>query len=86
MDPSKFGNQKNTSIQPYLVKMIQKILTELEGAKFAVVASLIDCKVAFPRQCPKLGVEAFINMGVRPSLIPMLINFFQDTCLRVGYT
>ena len=85
MDPSQFGNQKSTSIQHYLVKMIHKILTELEGSKFAVVASLIDWKEAFPRQCPKLGVEAFINMGVRPSLIPMLINFFQDRKMQVKW-
>ena len=49
MDPSQFGNQRNTSIQHYLVKMIHKILTELEGAKFAVIASCFDWKEAFPR-------------------------------------
>ena len=68
--------------------MIHRILTVLDGkngGSFAVVASLIDWKEAFPRQCPKLGVEAFLKMGVRPSIIPMLINFFQDRKMKVKW-
>ena len=62
--------------------MIHKILTVLDKnemrEKFAVIASYIDWKDAFPRQCPKLGIQSFIQNGVRPSLIPILINYFQD--------
>ena len=39
---------------------------------------MIDWQDAFPRQCPKLGIEAFLTCVVRPSLIPALINYFQD--------
>ena len=74
MDPAQFGNQKGVSIQHYLIKMIHRILTELDnnarGDIFAVLVSLIDWKDAFPRQCPKLGIESFIRNGVRPALIP----------------
>ena len=52
MDPSQFGNQRKTSIQHYLVKMLHRILTVLDGRNgfsFAV-KSLIDWKEAFPRQ------------------------------------
>ena len=38
-----------------------------------------------PRQCHKLGVEAFIKLGVRKTLIPMLINFFQDRRMAVKW-
>ena len=55
MDPSQYGNQKNTSIQHYLMKMLHNILLNLdgnqEGKKYAVIASLLDWKEAFPRQC-----------------------------------
>ena len=44
----------------------------------AVIATYVDWKKAFPRQCPKIGVDAFIACGVRPSLIPVLINYLQD--------
>jgi hypothetical protein len=43
----------------------------------AVLATLVDWKQAFPRQCPNLGVESFIKNGVRPSLIPLLISYFH---------
>ena len=48
---------------------------------FATVANLID----WNRQCPKLGVESFIQNGVRPALIPVLINYFQDREMSVKW-
>ena len=70
MDPAQYGNQKGISIQHYLINMLHRILTVLDNNKkretFAVVANLIDWNNAFPRNCPKLGVESFIHNGVRP--------------------
>ena len=64
MDISQYGNSKSVSVQHYLVKMIHKILIQLDnnsgGDTFAVVAALIDWKQAFPRQCPTLGVQSWI--------------------------
>ena len=81
LDPSQFGNQKGLSTQHYLVKMIHKILSSLDnnskGDIFAVIASLVDWKQAFNRQDPTLGINSFIENGVRPALIPMLISYFQ---------
>ena len=82
LDPAQFGNQAGVSIQHYLIQMLHIILAMLDnnskGDVFAVVANLIDWNNAFPRQCPKLGIESFIENGVRPSLIPVLINYFQE--------
>ena len=70
MDIAQYGNQKGKSINHYLIKMIHRILTTLDNNSkretFAVIANLIDWSKAFPRQCPKLGVESFIKNGVRP--------------------
>ena len=89
MDPSQYGNQRGSSIQHYLVKMIHQILSAVDKnsqyEKFAVIANLVDWNNAFPRQCPKLGVEAFLKNGVRPSLIPVLINYFQDRQMSVKW-
>ena len=78
-DPSQFGNQRGVSIQHYLIQMLHRILTALDnnskGDTFAVVANLIDWSNAFPRQCPKLGIESFMQNGVRSSLIPVLMNY-----------
>ena len=89
MDPSQFGNEKGLSIQHYLVKLVNKILTLLdtnnEHEKYAVVAQLVDWSKAFDRQDPKLGVESFIRNGVRPTLIPLLINYFQQRKMIVKW-
>ena len=89
MDPAQYGNQKGVSIQHYLIQMIHRILSALDNNSrretFAVVANLIDWNNAFPRQCPKLGVDSFIKNGVRPALIPVLINYFQDRKMSVKW-
>ena len=78
LDPSQYANQKSLSLQHYLIKMIHQILSDKDnsskGEVTAVLATLYDWKEAFPRQCPKLGVEAFMKCGVRPSVIPLIIN------------
>ena len=89
LDPGQFGNQKGVSIQHYLVQMLHRILGALdknsEGDISAVVANLIDWNNAFPRQCPTLGIKSFIENGVRPSLIPILINYFEDRKMSVKW-
>ena len=87
LDISQYANQKGVSLQNYLIKMINRILTDTDksskGEVNAVLATLVDWKEAFPRQCPKLGVEAFIKCGVRGSLIPLLINYLQGRTMKV---
>ena len=89
MDKSQFGNVKGLSIQHYLVKFVNKILTILdsnnEQEKYAVLASLVDWSKAFDRQDPKLGIQSFIKNGVRPTLIPILISYFQDRKMVVKW-
>ena len=37
------------------------------------------------RQCPKLGIESFVRNGVRPSLVPVLVSYFQDRQMSVKW-
>ena len=73
----------------YLIRMIHQILTDTDsrstGEVNAVIATLYDWKEAFPRQCPKIGIEAFIRCGVRPSLIPVLISYLQGRTMKVKW-
>ena len=57
------------------------------GEANAIIASLTltDWKEVFQRQCPKVGVEAFIKCGVRNSLIPLLVNYLQDRTMTVKW-
>ena len=89
LDISQYGNTKGVSIQHYLIKFIDQVLQNLDnnskGDIFAAVATFVDWKQAFNRQDPKLGVESFIENGVRPALIPTLINYFQNREMYVKW-
>ena len=89
LDPTQYGNQRKTSIQHYLVRMMHRIVTNLDrntkGDVNAVLATFVDRKSAYSRQCHNLGIRSFLRNGVRPSLIPLLINYFQNRKMRVKF-
>jgi hypothetical protein len=89
MDPSQFGNLKRTSIQHYLISLIHRLMSSLDnnskGDIFAGCVTLFDYQQAFSRQCHKLGVKSFIENSVRPSLIPIMINYFQGRSCQIKW-
>ena len=88
-DPSQYGNSKGVSTEHYLIKMVDRILTVLDTNSqreaYAVVAQLVDWAQAFDRQCPKLCIESFVKNGVRKSIIPVLISYFQNRRMKVKW-
>ena len=82
MDPKQFGNQKNLSIQHYLVDMMHNILSSLDnnrkGKIAAVLWCFVDWKSAFSNQCHKLGIESFIRNGVKNVSFPYLSVISRD--------
>jgi len=89
LDPTQFSNQKGLSTQHYLVQLVHRVLTAVDKNKkneaIAVIATLIDWKEAFSRQCPKLGIASFVANGVRPALIPMLTNYLQHRDMTIKW-
>ena len=89
LDPSQYGNQKNISIQHYLVRLLNRIVSNVDknskGEVNAVLCMFVDWKQAYSRQCHTLGVQSFLKNGVRPSLIPVLISYFEDREMRVKW-
>ena len=69
--------------------MLNKVLTLLDSnnpkEKYAVISMFIDWSKAFDRQDPNLCIEAFIKNGVRPTLIPVLISFYQNRKMKVKW-
>ena len=86
-DLSQYGNKKNLSIQHYLIKMLNTILKSLDdpSKSVAVILEMIDWAQAFDRQSHIQGIESFIRNGVRGSLIPILISFFQEREMKVKW-
>ena len=61
-----------------MIKMLDRVLSLIDGSKeesVAVIATMIDWSKAFPRLDSTLGIESFIENGVRPSLIPIVASF-----------
>ena len=88
-DPSQYGNSRGVSTQHYLIKMVDRILTALDKNNRkeanAVLTQLVDWSQAFDRQCPLLGIKSFINNGVRKSIIPVVISYFQNRKMKVKW-
>ena len=89
LDPTQYGNQRKTSIQHYLVKLLNQIVTNVDrnsrGEINAVLALFVDWKSPYSRQCHTLGIKSFITNGVRPSLIPVLTDYFRNRVMRVKH-
>ena len=45
----------------------------------------VDWKQAYPRQCHTLGVKSFIKNGVQPSLILLLVSYFENREMKVKW-
>ena len=88
-DTAQYGNEKKISAQHYLIKMLNKILTSVDrnsqSEAYAVILNMVDWSQAFDRQSHKLGIQSFIENGVRPSLIPVLLSFFQNRQMKVKW-
>ena len=57
LDPSQYANQRGLSLQHYLIKMIDRILSETDnrskGEVNAVIATLVDWKEAISKTMSK---------------------------------
>ena len=89
LDECQFANQANQSINHYLVKLIDRVLKALDGSTkgehTAVLCTLLDWSKAFDRQDPTLAIKSFQDNGVRSSLIPILMSFFEDRRMFVKW-
>ena len=89
MDSAQYGNKKGLGITHYLVSMLNQILTILDtnssSEKNAVIATLIDWSQAFDRQDSKQIIDSFVSNGLRPTLVPILSNFFKDREMTVKW-
>ena len=88
-DLVQYGNEKGVSAQHYLIKMLHKIHTAVDRNSqveaMSVILNMVDWSQAFDRLSHKNGIQSFIENGVRPSLIPLLINFFQNRKMKVKW-
>ena len=87
ISPSQFAGQKGLSTEHLLVKLLDNILKALDSKEDsnAVLLSFLDWESAFPRVNHNFGVKSFVECGVRSSLMPLIINYFQDRSITVQW-
>ena len=67
-----------------LVDRILKLLDTKQG-KAVVISSQYDWSNAFDRQDPTKTISKFIAMGIRSSLIPILVDFLSNRSMKIKY-
>ena len=87
IDIGQFGGQGGIGTEHMMVCFLDRILQLLDSNpdKSAVIATYLDWSSAFDRQDPTLAVQKFIQIGVRPSLIPLLISYLTDRKMQVKF-
>ena len=87
IDPSQYGNQEGTGTEHMLVALLDRVLKMLDQSDghAAVIMAMIDWKSAFDRQDPTLAIHKFYKMGLRASLIPILVSYLQDRRMTVKF-
>ena len=87
IDISQYGGQSGIGTEHMLVCYMDRILHLLDTHqdKSAVIATSLDWSSAFDRQDPTLAIIKFIKLGVRASLIPLLVSYLTDRKMRVKF-
>ena len=84
-DIGQFGGQPGVGTEHLLVCFVDRVLQLLDTYqnKSAVIAAFVDWSAAFDRQDLTLAIKRFIEIGVRPSLIPILVRYLSGSWMQV---
>ena len=86
IDIQQFAGKKGVGAEHLVVCMMDRILGLLDKPGMtAVIRSSTDWKSAFDRTDPTKTVKKCIRMGIRPSLIPIIIEFLSDRKMSVKF-
>ena len=89
MDPASYGGVPGMSTAHYMVKLVHDIMQGLDknsqGETNSAIATFSDWSKAFDMQCHRLGILSFMKCGVRTSILPILVSYFQNRTMTVKY-
>ena len=87
LDIGQFGGLPGIGTEHMIVCLVDRILKLLDRHpdRSAVIMTLLDWSAAFDRQDPTLAIQKFIQLGVRPSLIPLLASYLTDRQMAVKF-
>jgi len=83
---NQFAGRKGTGTEHLIVMMLDRVLQLLDKPGMStVVATAIDWMGAFDRLDPTITIIKLINLGVRSSLIPIIMEYMEDRQMSVRY-
>ena len=87
IDLSQYGGKKGVGTEHMIVALVDRVLALLDTHpdKSAVILSGVDWASAFARGDPTKTVTKFISLGLRPSLVALLISYFSDRKMKVKF-
>ena len=87
IDIGQFGRLNGVGTEHLILCLMNWILQLLDTFpdKSAVIMTMLDWAAAFDRQDPTIAVKKFIQLGVRPSLIPLIADYLTDRTMKVKF-
>lgn len=87
LDPAQYGNQAGTSTEHLLIRMMDQILGQLDQnpKSSAVIAAVVDWSSAFDQQDPTLAVEKYLRLGLRHSVVPVIVSYLTGRRMQTKY-
>ena len=87
IDIGQYGGQAGIGTEHLIVGLLDRILKLLDqhSDRSAVLMTCLDWSAAFDRQDPTLAIKKFLELGVRPSLIPLLASYLTDRKMQVKF-
>ena len=86
IDINQFAGKKGVGTEHLLVAMMDRVLGQLDQVGMrAVIKAAVDWAAAFSRTDPTITITKFVKMGVRPSLIMVLIEFLEERQMTVKF-
>ena len=83
---NQFAGRKGMGTEHLLVMMVDRVKQLLDRPGMsAVVATAVDWMGAFDRLDPTITISKLVTMGVRSSLVPIIIEFMTDRRMSVRY-
>ena len=83
---NQFAGKKGVGTEHMMVMLVDRVLALLDQpGKTAVVMGAVDWMGAFDRQDPTKTAIKLLNMGLRPSLVPVILEFLEDRKMVVRY-
>ena len=86
LDLNQFAGKKGTGTEHLIVALMDRVLSLLDKPGMrAVVAAAVDWASAFSRTDPTKTITKFVNMGLRSSLVSILIEFIEERQMSVKF-